>query len=69
MKNIRLYDIEWDTEDEDGDEELGVPQEALGLPSEYTVQVYNHWNPEEDAADLLSDNFGYCVKGCKWELA
>ena len=69
MKNIRLYDIEWDTEDEDGDEELGVPQEALGLPSEYTVQVNNHWNPEEDAADLLSDNFGYCVKGCKWELA
>lgn len=68
MKTIRLYDIEWDTTSENSYRKPLTPDECA-LPHEYTVQVNNHWNPEEDASDLLSDNFGYLVKGCKWELA
>ena len=56
MKIVRLYDILWDTDGEDPTE--------LGLPSEHIAVVDDDWSPVDDAADLLSDQFGFCVKGC-----
>ena len=67
MKTIRLYDIEWNTSGAYDDNECFA--EEIQLPSEHTVQVNNHWNPVEEAADLLSDTYHYCVKSVKWELA
>lgn len=65
-KIIRLYDIDWDTSDEDFPESI-ISSVEIGLPSEVTVRVNQHWNPTEEAADYLSDNYGYCVNGCTWE--
>jgi hypothetical protein len=70
MKIVRLFDIRWDTDDEDPDE-LGLHDEApddLGLPKEHIAIVEDDWNPEEDAADLLSDEYDYCVFGCSFKV-
>jgi hypothetical protein len=57
MKTFRLFNIQWDT---DG----GDPHE-LGLPSEHIAVVDDDdWDPAEEAADLLSDEYGFCVLGC-----
>ena len=60
MKIVRLYDIRWDTDDEDPDE--------LGLPNEHIAVMDDDWNPEEEAADLLSDTYGFCVEGCSYKV-
>jgi hypothetical protein len=59
MKTVRLYDILWDTD--------GEPADELGLPSEHIAIVDDDWTPEDDAADLLSDRYGFCVKGCAFK--
>jgi hypothetical protein len=61
MKVVRLFDISWDTDGEDpGD---------LGLPSEHIAVVDDDdWDPEEDAADLLSDQYDFCVYGCSFTV-
>jgi hypothetical protein len=56
MKIVRLYDVRWNTDGQDPTE--------LGLPSEIIAVVDDDWTPVEDAADLLSDRYGFCVKGC-----
>ena len=55
MKSVRLFDIQWDSDGE------------AGLPPEHITVVDDDWNPEDDAADLLSNTFGFCVNGCLWE--
>ena len=60
MKIVRLFDIRWDTDADDPSE--------LGLPSEHLAIVEDDWNPEEEAADLLADQFGFCVFGCSFKL-
>ena len=60
MKIVRLSDIQWDTDGEDPTE--------LGLPREYIAVVDDDWNPEEEAADLLSDAFGFCINGCSFKV-
>lgn len=60
MKIVRLFDIRWDTDDENPDE--------LGLPEEQIAVVDDDFDPEEDAADLLSDEYGFCVQGCSFKV-
>ena len=60
MKIVRLYGIRWDTDDENPDE--------LGLPKEHIVSVDDHWNPQEEATDLLADEYGFCVFGCSFKV-
>jgi hypothetical protein len=60
MKVVRLYDIQWDTDGEDPTE--------LGLPTEHIAVVDDDWTPVDDAADLLSDRYGFCVKGCAFKV-
>jgi hypothetical protein len=60
MKIVRLFNIQWDTDDEDPDE--------LGLPPEHIAIVDNDWNPVDDAADLLSDRYGFSVHGCGFKV-
>ena len=60
MKVMRLHDIRWDTGDENPDE--------LGLPNEHIAIVEDDFNPDADAANLLSDEFGFCVQGCSFKV-
>jgi len=60
MKVVHLFSIRWDADGED-------PHD-LGLPDEHIAIVEDDWNPEEDAADLLSDQFGFCVNGCSYKV-
>ena len=60
MKIVRLFDIQWDSDGED-------PNEA-GLPPEHIAVVDDDWNPDDDAADLLSNTFGFCVNGCSFKV-
>jgi len=60
MKIVRLYDIRWDTDGEAPDE--------LGLPSDTIAVVDDDWNPVDDAADLLADQFGFCTHGCAFKV-
>ena len=59
MKIVRLFNIQWDTDGEDPTE--------LGLPSDTIAVVDDDWTPVDDAADLLADQFGFCVKGCAFK--
>jgi hypothetical protein len=60
MKIVRLYGILWNTD--------GEPADELGLPKEQIAIVGDDWNPVDDAADLLSDRYGYCVHGCEFKV-
>jgi len=62
MKKIRFYNIRWDTTDDqhpDG-------QDA-SLPDEATIEVADDTDPEEDGANALSDEYGWCVFGFDYE--
>jgi hypothetical protein len=60
MKTVRLFDIQWDVDGED-------PKE-LGLPSDHIAFVADDWTPEDNAADLLADQYGFCVEGCSFKV-
>ena len=60
MKTVRLFDIRWDVDGED-------PKE-LGLPNQHIAFVDDDWTPEDDAADLLADQYGFCVEGCSYKV-
>jgi hypothetical protein len=63
MKRYRLFDIEWDVEGKDYDDDASLPD----LPNEVNVSVEDDFDPVEDSADLLSDEHGFCINGCKFE--
>ncbi len=48
---VRFFDIVWDTDDQDVD-----------LPSTHEAIVDADFDTDEEGADLLSDQFGWCVK-------
>lgn len=53
--------IDWDIEDEDRDDNgLPITAKDLGLPA-YDEVVKVECDGEEDIADVLSDEYGYCV--------
>lgn len=54
---VRFYDIDWDTDDEDVD-----------LPAEVTLEVDDDLDVEEEGSDILSDQYGWCVKGVNYEV-
>ena len=60
MKIVRLHSILWDTD--------GEPADELGLPKEHIAIVDDDWCPVDDAADLLADQFGFCVHGCSFTV-
>ena len=53
-KKIRLYNIMWDG--------------ASHLPTEDRFEVDIDFDVNEEGADLLSDEHGYCVTGFEWQL-
>ena len=57
---VRAFDIEWDTD--------GRSRKACGLPSESIVELDDDADVEYEIADALSDEYGYCVCGCDFEI-
>lgn len=57
QKVVRFFDIEWDY---DGDDE--------GLPSEFETSVDSKFDIGTDGADILSDEFGFCVASFDYEI-
>ena len=55
-KTYQFFDIEWDT---DG--------EKVSLPKKVLLTVGKGFKPENEGADLLSDNYGWFVKGFKFK--
>ena len=54
---IRLYNIDWDTDGED-----------IDLPQDVIREVENDFDIINDGADLLSDEYGWCVFGFDYEI-
>ena len=67
MRRYRLYNIAWDTSNENHPE--GDDPVILELPNEVIVDIENDdiFDPTEDAADFLSNNYGFCIFSCSWE--
>ena len=59
--DIRVYDIQWDTDGQD-------PAD-LNLPNDLTLSTAAEGieNPAEDLSDWLSDKYGWCVSACSYE--
>lgn len=56
MKTIEFYNIEWD--EESGDDNL--------LPSTHIATVNDGFDVNADGADLLSNQYEFCVLGFCW---
>jgi hypothetical protein len=61
MKIVRLFNIQWDADDGEDPTELGLPPDTIAV-------VDDDWTPVDDAADLLSDQFGFCVNGSSFKV-
>lgn len=57
MKRYKLFDISWDTD--------GLDIEYL--PSEVNVDVEDDCDIAYEGADILSDQYGWCVNCFNWE--
>lgn len=54
---VRLFDIDWDADDHETD-----------LPTELTIEVDEDFDADNDSADWLSDNYGWCVNSVNVEV-
>ena len=54
---LRIFDIEWDTDGEDG--ELDLPEEVIAPFEKKDTEDYG-----EAVTDFLSDTYGFCVRNC-----
>jgi len=62
MATIRCYNIKWDT---DG-EEIDLPGEVvIEIEEEEGIDLETLVN--EQGADVLSDEYGWCIFGYNWE--
>jgi len=56
---LKLTDIEFDFEDEDGDV---LPYDEQVAVSKYVLENVWDVNDEEELADVISDDTGWCIK-------
>ena len=66
MKKIRVWDIDWDIDDEYDD--MDLPSEVIidDLPQEELEDLTGWFNG--DLADELSDRYGYLVNSYRAEI-
>ena len=55
---VRFFDIQWDVDEGENPE----------LPSECIVEVEDDIDLDEDGADVLSQEHGWCVVSCSYEV-
>lgn len=59
MQLFKATDIDWDCDDDvESAEQRRECADALNLPN----TVYVHTDSEDEIADVLTDEFGYCIK-------
>lgn len=56
MPRLYVYDIEWDTDDDQPD-----------LPGEIELEVDSDYDPDYEPAETLSREFGFCVKALSFD--
>lgn len=62
---VRFFDIDWDLDDLNNRER----KEALSfLPKAPVICVDDDTDINEEGADILSDEYGYCVYGFDYEI-
>lgn len=70
--DILVTDIDWDTTDFEEEEELASGVCVPDLPKEVTVIVdEDEWkdcDPDDFLANVLSDEYGFCVNGFFYEV-
>jgi hypothetical protein len=59
MMKVKATDIQWDVDDK---ELLKV------LPQEVIVECPDDADLNEELADILSDEYGFCLFGCSFEV-
>ena len=66
---IRVTDIDWDVEDEEEREDLGLPVEVvIDEPTVEMLEDVREDNYADSIGDYLSDTYGFCVKGFSAEI-
>lgn len=63
----RVYDIDWDVRDPEFPDQT---VEELGLPDEITVELDDGLDDEEveeTLSDAITDGYGFCHNGFKYE--
>ena len=60
-RQFHFYNIVWDDDEEQG-------ETGLNLPDSYTYRTTDpEFDPENEGANVLSDQFSFCVKGFAYE--
>jgi hypothetical protein len=54
---VKFYNIDWDTEGQD-----------IDLPNQVTLEITENFDLEQCGANLLSDQYGYCVNSFIFEI-
>ncbi len=63
MKKYRVFDIRLDWNIEPEDEGLDLPN----LPSDVVIEVEDDFDPVEEIADYLSEEYGWCIETSLFE--
>lgn len=63
MTRGRLYNIRWDTSNDEDEGDPPPSQESLGLPTEFFSEADNH----DEAMDEASDKHDYCILSSEFE--
>ena len=58
MKPVRFFDIQWDTDEDDN----------ADLPNDVLVLMDDDRDPVEEGANILSNEYGFCVKGSSFTV-
>jgi hypothetical protein len=56
MKIVRFFEIDWDAEDD------------ADLPGDVICMMDDDRDPAEEGADILADQYGFCINGCSFKL-
>jgi hypothetical protein len=66
-----IYDLSIDDDifdiQDNGDDEEDISAESLGLSDTLTFTVPDDHYDDEDVADMISDETGWCVHGFTWK--
>ena len=68
MKNVKITNVEWDF---DGETEKTVEEAYSYLPSvPFYISIYDEGYDDDylPVADAISDEYGWCVKNCEYEI-
>ena len=63
MKIASFFNIEWDTTSEDNSEDDVSPPD---LPTYCQLEVDDDTDLDEEGADILSEEYGFCVFNFEW---